>query len=89
MKNYYKCIGCGECIDASESHGKCTECGGTKWLAMTDRENLSPKTKKFNSRRDFFNNQLKNIVKFERESAKANLVVGKTKKQATKEKETI
>ncbi len=35
-QNYYKCVGCGECVDADQTHGKCENCGGTKWLPMTD-----------------------------------------------------
>jgi hypothetical protein len=39
-KNYYKCVGCGECVDATENHGQCENCGGTKWIPCTDTDNI-------------------------------------------------
>jgi hypothetical protein len=35
-RNYYRCLGCGNCVDAEVERGKCEICGDQNWIAATD-----------------------------------------------------
>lgn len=35
-QNYYKCVGCGNCVNADLNRGKCEMCSCSKWIACTD-----------------------------------------------------
>jgi ferredoxin len=34
-RNYYKCVGCGNCVDVDSKRGGCEICGAQTWLPCT------------------------------------------------------